>query len=135
MGTLRIADDIRPVGLPVYCSACFAQDPSKTHIDFDANSDRGYGQRDDGQTVVMDDLIICEDCIRRAGEMVGMERSEVRDRELSDLRVRADKAEREAKQAQRYADNLEDAFTNRPTPIHIDHRKRPRNIHPVEETA
>jgi len=64
-----LANEVRAVGAPAYCSACFAQDTSKIHIDMDAACDRGYG---DDITINMDDLVLCENCVREAAMLIGM---------------------------------------------------------------
>lgn len=114
-------------GSPQYCSACFNQDNTKQHIDLDASCDRGYALHTD-IPITMDDLVLCEDCIRNAAQLIGMEDKSTTERELSELRIKADRLERESRQAQRYADTLEDAFDKRPEPVRVDHRKKPRQI-------
>jgi hypothetical protein len=63
-----LANEVRAVGTPAYCSACFNQDSSKVHIDMDAACDRGYG---DDVTVNMDDLVLCENCVKEAAVLIG----------------------------------------------------------------
>lgn len=122
---------------PMYCSSCFCSDPTKTYIDFDSDCDRGYGD-DPNKKITFDLLILCEDCVRSAGRLVDMVDAKDSDFELTKLRVENDRLRRESTQAQNYADRLEDAFDKRPQPINVNHRKKPRPIHPdreMKETA
>lgn len=56
---------------PPYCSSCFGAKPAKAHIDFEAYWD---GPIIDGAGFKqpIDDLIICEDCLKAAGEVIGL---------------------------------------------------------------
>jgi hypothetical protein len=56
---------------PPYCSSCFQAKPALTHIDFESYWD---GPIIDGAGFKqpIDDLIICEDCLRVAGEVIGL---------------------------------------------------------------
>src|SRR5581483_10702518 len=68
---MRLAENtIRLTGLPAYCSACMNQNPDILHIDMDAACDRGYGTGP--VPVAMDDLVLCEQCLREAARLVGM---------------------------------------------------------------
>ena len=127
----RLANDIREADRPIHCSACFNSQDLR-HIDFDAACDRGYANEEAVQ-VVMDDLIICENCVRAGARLLGMEDEAVNADRIADLERKLDVKEKLYKQASTYADNLEDAFEKRPTPIQIDHRKKPRKL--LEEVA
>ena len=62
---------------PAFCSSCFQAKPQMLHIDFEAAYD-GPVINDGGIKVMIDDLVICEDCLSVAAKMVGM----VHDEEL-----------------------------------------------------
>lgn len=124
--TVQLANDIRPAELPTYCSACGCQDKSKRHVDFDAACDRGYGA-DENVPISMDDLIICETCLRSAALLVDMvdgteplEKIAVLERRLAEEQKRAD-------QAAAYADRIEQAIAARPEPVKVS---RPRGRPP-----
>ena len=112
---------------PVYCSACWCAKPEKRHVDYAADNDQGYGP--EGSKVTYDNLQICEDCMKAGATVVGMVDGEERELEIQEKDIKIDRLERELRQARTYADNLESAFENRPEhgPIHIDHRRKPRN--------
>jgi hypothetical protein len=106
----------------MYCSACGCQDREKRHVDFDAACDRGYGA-DEAIAVSMDDLILCETCLRSGALLVGMiddaepvERIAILERRLDEEKLRADKAVS-------YAERMEAALAERPTPVKVS---RPR---------
>jgi hypothetical protein len=125
--TVRLANEIRETGMPVYCSACMNQQPKLRHVDFDAATDRGYGN-EEAVKVVMDDLILCEGCVKRGAELLGMVDSEEQAEHVADLERRLNVEERRYKQAQGYADRMEDALQHRAKPITLDHRQKPRQI-------
>ena len=129
--SVQLTNDIRPAELPVYCSACACQDKTKRHVDFDAACDRGYGA-DEAVAVSMDDLIICETCLRSAAGLVGMiddtepvEKIAVLERRLAEEQKRADKASS-------YAERMEQALATRPTPVKVS---RPRGRPPKAKEA
>lgn len=125
--TVRLTNEIRSSTMPTYCSACFNQQPALRHIDFDAATDRGYGN-DEAVKVAMDDLILCEGCVKRGAQLLGMVDSEEQAERIADLQKRLDTEERRYKQAQGYADRMEDALQHRSKPIALDHRQKPRQI-------
>lgn len=123
--SVSLAHEVRATGTPVYCSACFAQDPSKLHVDLDAACDRGYGDRDDGLKIAMDDLVLCESCVRSAGVIVGMRDATELEQELEGLRKLHRQEKDRGDSLEHYLDQLEGAFASRPEPI-IAPRRRGR---------
>jgi hypothetical protein len=103
-------NEIRPTSLPPYCSACFDQKPQKQYIDFDAAADRGWAP--DGQS--MDDLILCEDCIKSAAVLLGMRDTKEVATELRRLANENARMRRERDRSVEYARKLEDALKERP---------------------
>lgn len=77
---------------PPYCAACHQAVPEKRHVDFGAATDGPMLPALDGVVGVVghsiDDIIICEDCLKEAGRLIGYENAE-------ELREELD-AEREA---------------------------------------
>jgi hypothetical protein len=120
----RLASDIREADKPIYCSSCFNSQPVR-HVDFDAACDRGYGN-DEAVKITMDDLILCENCVKEAGEILGMHDKATDIDKLADLERKLDVERKLRRQAQNYAGTMEEALTRRPEQVHIDHRKRPR---------
>ncbi len=118
---------------PVYCSACWCAAPEKRHVDYAADNDQGYGGKDafdDG--VAYDNLQLCEDCMKAGARLMGMVDADEQEVTMRKLEVANERLAREARQAQNYADRLEDAFEHRAQPVEIDHRRKPRQIHPQE---
>lgn len=121
---------VKPTGVPQYCSSCFRQDSRIQHIDFNSACDRGWYGGDAATEVAMDDLILCENCVREGANLLGMILPDS-DR-TADLERKLDIAEKKAKQAQNYADTMEEALNKRPVPVAIDHRKKPRGLRTQE---
>lgn len=128
--TVQVANEIRPADTPIYCSACRGQDKTLTHIDFDAACDRGFG--DGPLPVSMDDLILCENCVKNAGRLVGMEEASETSQERDKFKRlwHEEKALRE--QAVGYADRMEEALQHRPDKLKVS---KPRGRPRVESVA
>ena len=126
----RLASDIRETTKPIYCSSCFNSQDVR-HVDFDAACDRGYGTGP--LPVAMDDLVLCENCVKEAGRLVGMEDTEITARRIETLERQLDSERKIRRQAEKYADAMELAMDNRPQPVPLDHRKKPRKL--IEEAA
>lgn len=122
--TVRLVNEISETSRITFCSACGNQQ-SVRHVDFDAACDRGYGKAE-AVEVSLDDLILCEGCVRRGAEVLGIEDSTLLKAENEDLKRKLDVQGKRRKQAERYASTMEEALQHRPEPVHIDHRKKPR---------
>ena len=127
--TVRLINEISETTRITFCSACGNQQ-SVRHVDFDAACDRGYGKAE-AVEVALDDLILCEGCIRRGAEILGIEDSAVLKAEKEQLEAKLDTQRKALVQAQKYADTMEEALQHRPDPVKIDHRKLPRKEIPV----
>lgn len=57
---------------PAYCSSCFNQDPQALHVDMEAYWDGPVTEpKGDGHdAVAIDDLILCEACVREAASLL-----------------------------------------------------------------
>jgi hypothetical protein len=122
---------IKLANMPVYCAGCHNQQPNLKHVDFDSALDRGYGKVEAVQ-VAYDDAIFCENCVKEGAHLLGMIEQDAWAREKADLEKKLDVQRKLREQAQRYADTLESAVSNRPEPVRIDHRKKPRHIREQE---
>lgn len=114
---------------PAYCSACWCADPTGTYVDFAADNDQGYGD-DPNNKIPYDNLQLCANCIKHGAGLVGMVDGAETEQHIREQDVKIDRLERERRQAQTYADNLESAFEHRPEhgPVRIDHRQKPRQL-------
>ena len=129
-----LANEIRPTTLPMYCSACFGQYPERRHIDFDAACDRGYaavmtkgrslGEQSNAVPVAMDDLILCEDCLKDGAYKLGMIDGEEAQRRQANLEARLEVTEGLVKREEAYVERLEAILKDRLGGL--DHRRRPR---------
>jgi hypothetical protein len=57
---------------PRYCVSCHNQDPTKRHVDFGAYYDGPVLEGVNGNKIAIDDLVMCETCVKAAGQFVGM---------------------------------------------------------------
>ena len=112
---------------PIHCAACYAQQPGLRHVDFDAAADRGYAGEGEHK-IPVDDIIVCENCVKRAGELVGMVDAEQRALKIIELETKLVSEKKAHAQSKQYAERLELAFESRPAPITIDHRCKPRKV-------
>lgn len=57
---------------PAYCSSCFNQDPEALHVDMEAYWDGPVPEaKGDGyDAVAIDDLVVCEACVREAASLL-----------------------------------------------------------------
>lgn len=131
--TVRIAENvIQLTNTPIRCSACFNQDPKLRHIDMDAACDRGYGD-EAAVKIAYDDLVLCENCVKEAAVLVGLEPAD--HRELAQARRELANERELRRRAERWAKTMQDAIANMPSPPEIDHRKRPRPLRTSEEVV
>jgi hypothetical protein len=97
----RIADP-----KPVVCSVCLqppmVRDNELVYVDFEVFYDgpvvTRYGERaESGQTVAhpVDDLIICEECLRAGAALIGLADSEKTDAVIDDMRAEIDALKKE----------------------------------------
>lgn len=107
----RIADTA-----PTHCSACFAQKLGKRHVDFDVMYD-GPVIPDGGVYHSIDDLIICEDCLREAGMHVGIGVVEVAEAERDAARLEADEAIERATAAETKLEQVKAMFETLGVPV------------------
>lgn len=56
----------------LYCASCFAQDLSQKHVDLEAYYDGPVVGGEGDIKVSIDDLILCESCLKEAGAIVGL---------------------------------------------------------------
>lgn len=55
---------------PILCSSCYGQYPDRRHVDFEAAWDGPVVGSEFKMSV--DDLILCEDCVRQAAKLIGL---------------------------------------------------------------
>lgn len=127
---VRDANEIRPAALPMYCSACHGQYPERKHIDFDAAIDRGWYGNDHGTHITMDDLILCEECLRNGAELIGMMDTNSFLDKMQSLEHRLEEETKRAEKWAEYADRMEVAFQHRPETLKVTRpRGRPPKRH------
>jgi hypothetical protein len=80
---------------PTHCTSCFAQVPLKRHVDFSAYYDGPvFGDIEivGGGKVVIDDLILCEDCVKAAAQLIGLDDVERHCEEIQSLKAELEQA-------------------------------------------
>jgi hypothetical protein len=70
---------------PTHCSSCFAQKNGEVHVDFDAAWDgpvfNEAEEHEQPRFVAIDELVICESCLREAGALIQLKPAERIERE------------------------------------------------------
>lgn len=121
---MTMADNtIRLTGTPMYCSACRNQDSSVRHVDLDAEVDRGYGDSASSVPISMDDLILCEGCVREAALLIDMVNGEELRHQLEAVQIKLGHEQRRADAADMYAERLELALDARPVAVSAPRRR------------
>lgn len=85
---VRIAPEIAGK-TPPYCSSCFQQQFDKKHIDFSVAWDGGTLRDAGGTLITIDDLILCEDCVRLAANVLAHDPDAEMGKELKIAKERA----------------------------------------------
>lgn len=97
---------------PPRCSSCYSQKPDLRHVDFSAYYDGPVVPAAEGEGVVqvaIDDLVICEQCLKEAAELVGMGDTEREREEIQRLRYELEAAAEREAAAVRLVSQLEKA--------------------------
>ncbi len=124
-----LANEVRATNTPTFCSACFGQDSTVQHVDFDAACDRGYGQTEDNPDikVALDDLILCETCLRDGATRIGMIDAKEQAEYVQRLERLFAEEKANCERAVSYANRMEEALAQRPQPVKVS---RPRGRPP-----
>lgn len=100
--------------MPMFCAACGSQDPKTRYVDFDAAWDGPVVNPEDGIKMQIDDLVVCENCLKEASRLVGLvdpdQVSETLTRAQQDLIAK----EHEIRDLQGYVSRLEAAVAAKP---------------------
>lgn len=75
---------------PAFCAACYQAKPDSRHVDFEAAYDGPTfastpGEVAGGKVITVDDLVICEDCLRIAAILLGLGDAEQLRKEIEQL--------------------------------------------------
>lgn len=88
-GRIRLAEPAPP-----HCSSCFQQKPLMRHVDMGAAWDGPSVPALEHTVGVIahhiDDLVLCEDCVRDAGRLLGFGPAEALAQQLADARLAID---------------------------------------------
>lgn len=105
---------------PTHCSSCFGQYPDREHVDFGAAWDGptfppDHEQVAGGKSVVIDDLVVCDECLRHAAGLVGMVDPDDTARHIAQLELQAEELRERLHGATDYIGKLEAASEARGT--------------------
>lgn len=98
---IRVAPQIAG-HVPPFCSSCFQQQFDKKHVDYSVAWDGGTLRDAGGTLITIDDLILCEDCVRIGADVIahdpdskiGEELKVAKERALEQKRLRLDSEKR-----------------------------------------
>ncbi len=79
---------MRLAGAP-YCASCFGAYPERRHVDFDAFYEGPVIDEDSGLRQTVDDLIICEECLRGAAKLLGFTHEQEGAKRIEELEAQA----------------------------------------------
>ena len=97
---------------PPHCASCFDQKPRERHIDFQAAYDGPVIPG--GQPTPIDDLIICESCLRQAARLIGLQDwSDIHDR-MARAETQRDDLEAKLVEANTHIRDLTAALDSKP---------------------
>lgn len=100
--------------MPMFCASCGSQDPGARYVDFDAAWDGPVVNPEDGIKMQIDDLVVCENCLKEASALVGLvdpdQTAETLARAQQDLIAKEEKIA----ELQRYIDGLQTAISAKP---------------------
>lgn len=96
---------------PGVCTGCGIAKPFERHIDFEVTFD-GPAFELDGARAFVDELVVCEQCVRSAAELLALDVEPVRE-----LEIERDRARAQASAWREYAEGLERIYAARPEPV------------------
>jgi hypothetical protein len=99
---------------PAYCASCYAQKPAQRHVDLEAAYD---GPVLEGSVrVAIDDLVLCEECLTEAANLIGLVNPDETTAELDRARERLAQQDERLLAQSAYVAQLEAAVAAKPKP-------------------
>jgi hypothetical protein len=114
---------------PVACASCGGQYTDRRHVDFGAAYDGPTFPAEDvagGTVVTVDDLIVCEQCVRDAGRVLGLVDPDAQTRQLEQQASQLQTLSERLAGALAYVNRLEAAAKERESLEEILKPKRAR---------
>ncbi len=96
---------------PPYCSSCFQQQFKKRHVDYSVAWDGGTLRDAGGTLITIDDLILCEDCVKLGADVLAHDPDTKMGDELRLAKERATEQRRLRKEAETKVKELEEELT------------------------
>lgn len=116
---------------PVACAACYGQYTDREHVDFGATYDGPVLNVPDVLTkgainVQIDELVICDECVRAAAALLGLARHEDLEGLLGDMHAKLTEQSERLRGALAYIETLETAATQREALVEASRPTRQR---------
>jgi hypothetical protein len=108
---------IRLTGTPVACASCYGQYVDRRHVDFGASTDgavlAGPSNIAGGKGQSIDEVIICDECLATAAELIGLEEATPLHAEIEELQQMVDDLAERLARTTAYVETLEQAAQSR----------------------
>lgn len=103
---------------PPHCAGCYDQKPQARHVDLEASYDGPViaGADPDHPPVVIDELVLCEGCLREAAKLIGLKDWAELQEQVDALQARNEQMESALIERVSYIDKLEAAVAAKPKP-------------------
>jgi len=102
--------------MPAFCSGCHGQTPDYRHIDFESYWDGPVLDLANGMKQCIDDLILCEQCVKEAAHMLGWMDAKRQQLETKRLQDELETAQQNIAKLERHSRALAAALQDRPSP-------------------
>lgn len=106
--------EARLAEMPMFCASCGSQDPEARYVDFDAAWDGPVVNPEDGIKMQIDDLVVCENCLKEASALVGLVDPDRVAETLANAQEDLVAKEQKITELQRYIERLEAAIDAKP---------------------
>jgi hypothetical protein len=108
---------IRLTGTPVACASCYGQYVDRRHVDFGASTDgavlAGPSNIAGGKGQSIDEVIVCDECLAAAAELIGLEEATPLHAEIEELQQTLDDLAERLALTTAYVETLERAAQSR----------------------
>jgi hypothetical protein len=108
---------IRLTGTPVACASCYGQYIDRRHVDFGASTDgavlAGPSNIAGGKGQSIDEVIVCDECLAAAAELIGLEEATPLHAEIEELQQTLDDLAERLALTTAYVETLERAAQSR----------------------
>lgn len=100
-----------------HCSVCHGQYGDRRHVDFNVAYDGPVINEEDNIRVVIDDLIICEECLKEGAAVIGLKDPDEVAEYAEQLEKRLDEAVERIRGLERHNEDLRAAVSSKPEKV------------------